>query len=86
LPPSKHDKKTKNEAGFNARAQYARSVGVDLVAALGLSAGHVQTIITEVGTDVSRFPTSKHFGAWLGLAPRNAIPNRPDARFECSRL
>jgi transposase len=73
LPPSKHDKKTKNEASFKARAQYARIVGVDLVAVLGLSAGHVQTIITEVGTDMSRFPTSKHFCAWLGLAPRNAI-------------
>ena len=48
-------------------------VGVDLVAVLGLSAGDVQTIITEVGTDMSRFPTSKHFCAWLGLAPRNAI-------------
>jgi transposase len=73
LPASKHHKKAKNEATFNARAQYARIVGVDLVAVLGLSAGHVQTIITEVGTDMSRFPTSKHFCAWLGLAPRNAI-------------
>lgn len=73
LPPSKHDKKAKNEASFNARAQYARIVGIDLVAVLGLSAGHVQTIITEVGTDMSRFPTSKHFCAWLGRAPRNAI-------------
>jgi len=73
LPPSKHDKKAKNEANFNTRAQYARIVGVDLVAVLGLSSGHVQTIITEVGTDMSHFPTSKHFCAWLGLAPRNAI-------------
>jgi hypothetical protein len=47
LPPSKHDKKAKNEANFNARAQYARIVGVDLVAVLGLSSGHVQTIITD---------------------------------------
>jgi transposase len=73
LPASKHDKKAKNEATFTARAQYARIVGVDLVAVLGLSAGHVQTSITEVGTDMSRFPTSKHFCAWLGLAPRTAI-------------
>jgi hypothetical protein len=27
LSPSKHDKKAKNEASFNARAQYARIVG-----------------------------------------------------------
>jgi len=37
LLPSKHDKKAKNEANFNPRAQYARIVGVDLVAVLGLS-------------------------------------------------
>jgi hypothetical protein len=73
LPPSKHDKKAKNEANFNARAQYARIVGVDLVAVLGLSSGHVQTIISEVGTDMSRFPSEKHFCSWLGLAPRNDI-------------
>jgi transposase len=33
----------------------------------------VQTIISEIGTDMSRVPTVKHFCAWLGLAPRNDI-------------
>ncbi len=46
---------------------------VDLVAVLGLSADHVQTIISEVGTDMSRFPTGRPFCAWLGLALHNAI-------------
>lgn len=32
-----------------------------------------QYLQAEVGTDLSCFPTSKHFCAWLGLAPRNAI-------------
>ena len=40
---------------------------------MGLSSSSVQTIISEIGTDMSRFPTVKHFGAWLGLAPRNEI-------------
>jgi transposase len=40
---------------------------------MGLSAITVQTIISEVGTDMERFPTVKHFCAWLGLAPRNDI-------------
>jgi transposase len=73
LPPAKGSTKCKNGPSFNARAQYARIVGVDLVAVLGLSAGNVQTIIAEIGTDMSHFPTVKHFCAWLGLAPRNAI-------------
>ncbi len=43
------------------------------MAVMGLSSSSVQTIISEIGTDMSRFPTVKHFGAWLVLAPRNDI-------------
>lgn len=28
-------------------------------------------VISEVGTDLSRFPTEKHFTSWLGLAPNS---------------
>jgi hypothetical protein len=48
-------------------------LGIDLVAVMGLSSSSVQTIISEIGTNMSRFPSVKHFGAWLGLAPRNDI-------------
>jgi len=73
LPPAKPGSKSKNEPNFNVRAQLARIVGVDLVGVMGLSASSAQTIITEIGTDMTRFPTVKHFCAWLGLAPRNDI-------------
>jgi transposase len=32
-----------------------------------------QTILAEIGTEMSRWPTQKHFAAWLGLAPHNDI-------------
>jgi transposase len=73
LPAAKAKSKSKNAPLFNARAQYARILGIDLGAVMGLSASGVQTIISEIGTDMSRFPTVKHFCAWLGLAPRNDI-------------
>ncbi len=73
LPRAKRGSKSKNAPSFNARAQYARIIGVDLVAVMGLSASSVQTIISEIGTDMSRWPSVKHFCAWLGLAPRNDI-------------
>lgn len=73
LPPAKAKSKSKNAPGFNARAQFARLLGVDLVAVMGLSGSGIQTIISEIGTDMHRFPTAKHFCAWLGLAPRNDI-------------
>lgn len=73
LPSAKPDSKSKNAPHANTRAEFARLLGVDLVAVMGLSASSVQTIITEIGTDMSRFPTVKHFGSWLGLAPHNDI-------------
>jgi transposase len=73
LPRAKPGSKSKNEPNFNVRAQMARILGVDLVAVMGLSASSVQTIISEIGTDMSKFPTVKHFGSWLGLAPHNDI-------------
>src|SRR5215212_678017 len=71
LPPAKGDSNSKNAMSFNARAQIARVIGVDLVAVMGLSAITVQTIISEIGTDMECFPTVKHFCSWLGLAPHN---------------
>lgn len=73
LPPRKPGSRSKNEPNFNVRAQLARIVGVDLVGVMGVSGSSAQTILTEIGTDMSRFPTVKHFCAWLGLAPKNDI-------------
>jgi transposase len=76
LPPRKdgsRTKRAKNTPAPATRAQFARLVGVDLVAVMGFAASSVQTIITEIGTDMSRFPTVKHFCSWLGLAPHNDI-------------
>jgi transposase len=33
----------------------------------------VQTVLSEIGTDISKWPTVKHFTSWLGLSPRNDI-------------
>ncbi len=30
-------------------------------------------LLSEIGTDVSRWPTEKHFTAWLTLAPQNKV-------------
>ena len=46
---------------------------VDLTAIAGMNESLIQKILSEVGTDMSRFPSVKHFCSWLGLAPHNAI-------------
>jgi transposase len=76
IPPRKdgsYTKRAKNTPLPETRAQFARVIGVDLVAVMGFAASSVQTIITEIGTDMTRFPTVKHFCSWLGLAPHNDI-------------
>jgi transposase len=74
LPPtSKGDSHSKNAPTYDARTLLYQLTGVDLLALPGLHESTVQTIIAEVGTDLSAFPTSKHFCSWLGLAPHHDI-------------
>jgi hypothetical protein len=53
LPTVKAHSKTKNKPAQSTRQELFRIVGVDLVAVTGLSASLTQTILSEVGTDVS---------------------------------
>lgn len=50
-----------------------RISGVDFTQIDGLGVLTVQTILSEVGLDPSRFPTVKHFTSWLGLCPGSRI-------------
>ena len=48
-------------------------LGVDLTAVEGLDAYTVAKVIGEIGRDMSRWPTVKHFTSWLGLCPGTKI-------------
>jgi transposase len=37
----------------------------------GINARAAQTIVAEIGTDMSRFPTPHHLASWAGLCPGN---------------
>jgi transposase len=37
----------------------------------GLSDLTAQVVVSEIGTDMSRFPTAGHLVSWAGLCPRN---------------
>jgi transposase len=73
VPPTKPDSRSKNQPALSTRAQLIRLTGVDLVAIKGISTSLAQTILSEIGTDMRRWPTAKHFASWLGLAPHNDI-------------
>lgn len=74
LPPSK--KKSRRQAthpDYDLRTYLYQLSGVDLTQIDGIEALSAQTIISEIGLDMSKWPTVKHFTSWLGLAPHNDI-------------
>jgi len=73
VPPAKKDSRSKNQPHFNVRAHLIRLTGVDFVGMMGISASTAQTILSEIGTDMSCFPSEKNFASWLGLAPRHEV-------------
>ena len=74
VPPStRRRQKSKNEALVDNRSEIMRLTGVDLVAVNGIGPSLAQTILAEIGTDMGKWPTVKHFASWLGLAPHNDI-------------
>jgi transposase len=55
------------------REALCRFAGQDLTIIDGISAESAQVILTEVGPDISTFPSEKHFISWLHLCPRTPI-------------
>ncbi len=55
------------------RTALFRFAGVDLTRIDGIATGAAQIILTEVGLDVTAFPSEKHFVSWLRLSPRVAF-------------
>ena len=45
--------------------------GVDLTEIDGVNSLTIQVVLSEIGTDMSKWPTVKHFTSWLGLCPHN---------------
>jgi transposase len=75
LPARKKGRKAALDqmAGQDMREALYRKTGVDLTAIEGIGPLTSLVLFTEVGPDVRRFPTEKHFCSWLGLCPDNRI-------------
>jgi transposase len=73
-PPKSKPKKPKGNApAFDLRTHLYQLSGVDFTKIDGLDALSVVNILSEVGLDPTRFPSSKHFTSWLGLSPGSRI-------------
>ena len=72
LPPNPRRQPPRGHAvRFGARELLFRMAGVDLTVIEGISETTALVVLSELGTDVSRFPTEKNFVSWLGLCPQH---------------
>jgi transposase len=69
----KKRKARKNEYNFDAVEYLKNITGVDLTAVDGFDVNTILAIISETGTDMSKFKTAKHFVSWLRLCPNPKI-------------
>lgn len=66
-------RKLKANGELPLRETLWRATGVDLTSIDGIGPESARTILTEIGLDIAKFPTEKHFVSWLRLCPRVAI-------------
>lgn len=65
----KPDKRRKNQFHFDMEKELNRVLGTNLTLVPGLSSLTVHTLVTEIGTELSRFPNVAAFTSWLTLCP-----------------
>jgi hypothetical protein len=74
LPAPRTRKKPRdNEPRFDIRTPLHQLTGVDLTQIDAIGPYSALRLLAEIGTDMSRWPTEKHFTSWLTLAPHNKI-------------
>ena len=81
-PTKKADHNAPRLPDLHARLQ--QLTGLDLSQLPTLTDYSVLQLLSELGTDLRRWPTVKHFTAWLGLAPstrQSGRRRRPERRF-----
>lgn len=61
------------EPSFDMREYLYQIHGVDLSQIDGIGPYQALRLTSEIGTDMSRWPTAHHFTAWLTLAPQNKV-------------
>jgi len=71
--PRKRKTTAGNRPEFDLRSELYRISGVDLTRIDSINVLVAQTVISEVGLDMSRWTTEAHFASWLGLCPDNRI-------------
>ncbi|MDQ5853275.1 MAG: IS110 family transposase [Chloroflexota bacterium] len=71
--PPKPRQRRGNPFQFDAHTQLYRMTGVDLTRIDGIDSVTALTLISEIGLDMRRWKTVKHFTSWLRLCPGTKV-------------
>lgn len=73
--PAKGKKRgrARNAPKFDLRTQLFQMCGVDLTRIDGIDVTTALVVVSEVGANMGKFPSDKHFASWLGLCPGTKI-------------
>jgi len=69
----KKRKPKRNEFNFPVKPYLDALTGIDLTKIVGIKEASAIEFISEVGTDMSKWQSGKHFAAWLNIAPNTKI-------------
>jgi transposase len=75
-PKPRKGGRKQNDLTFEACGPLFKALGVDLTEIEGIDVRTALVILAEIGVDVSRFPTEKHFASWLRVCPRQDESNK----------
>ncbi len=72
-PPPTSGTPRHNAPAFDAAGEVYRMTGVDLTRIEGIQGHTALKVVSEVGRDMSPWPTYRHFSSWMGLCPNNRV-------------
>ena len=70
---NKPPKPKRNVPMFDLQKELLRVAGVDLTRINGIDTLTAAKVLSEIGFDMSRWKSEKHFASWLGLSPGSKI-------------
>lgn len=73
IPKDKRKPSGKHKVQFNLTGYLKNILDIDVTEVCGISELCALTIMSEVGTDMSKWKNEHHFTSWLGLAPNTKI-------------
>lgn len=73
LNANNSSKTRQSKQTFNLQNELSRVSGVDLTKINGIDTVTALKVISEIGLDMDRWKSEKHFASWLGLSPGNKI-------------